>query len=45
MKTIFTTSGDILSHAADLCEVILVVFAIVDRVREIKKDRQGSTKD
>ncbi len=45
METIFTTLGDILSHAADLCEVILVVFAIVDRVRKIKKDRQGSAKN
>ncbi len=42
VETILTTLGEILSHVADLCEVIVVALAIYDRIREIKNDRQDS---
>ncbi len=41
VETILANLGEILSHLADLCEVIVVVLAIYDRVREKKDDRQS----
>ncbi len=43
VETILANLGEILSHLADLCEVIVIVLAIYDRVREKKDDRQHPT--
>ncbi len=43
LDTILAVIGEVLSHVGDVCELILVIFAIADRVRDRKKDRQNFT--